>query len=89
MGTASLLNRGFTEGNHLGFSKRDVDAISLTPELGVAHKVEELGSRVAKEAEIIRFYSRGKPSTCVERERAVAREVYLKNPTPPGAAQAT
>jgi hypothetical protein len=53
VGTASLLNRGFTEGNHLGFSKRDVDAISLTPELGVAHKVEELGSRVAKEAEII------------------------------------
>ena len=29
------------------------NAISLTPELGVVHKVEELGSRVAKEAEII------------------------------------
>ena len=53
VGTAPLLNRGFTEGNHLGFCKRDFNAISLTPELGVVHKVEELGSRVAKEAEII------------------------------------
>ena len=31
-----------------------------------------------------------KPSTCGrKRERVVAREFYLKNPTPPGAAQAT